>query len=149
MNVNDNDNENGNGNGNENENEKTMVTRKRIIAIGGSLVMLLSTLLPLVNVKSYRWNIFDLPHKIDRLVENTTYNTVGKVLIAALVLFPLVLALVTWLKGRAPKLVAVLPVVVALAFIVILFLSGRPTPGVGLWLYAAVAAATFAMTFKH
>ena len=135
-------------NDNENENERTMVTRKRIIAIGGSLVMLLSTLLPLVNVKSYRWNILDLPHKIDRLVENVTYNTVGKVLIAALVLFPLVLALVTWFKGRAPKLVAVLPLVVALAFIVILFMSGRPTPGIGLWLYAVAAVATLALSCR-
>lgn len=136
-------------NGNDNENERTMVTRKRIIAIGGCLVMLLATLLPLVNVKSYRWNMLELPHKIDRLVEHTTYNTLGKVLVAALVVCPLIVALVAWLKGRAPKLVAVLPLLIALAVIVLLLMAGKPMPGVGLWLYAAVAAATFAMTFKH
>ena len=135
-------------NGNDNENEKTMVTSKRIIAIGGSLVMLLATLLPLVNVKSYRWNIIDLPHKIDRLVEHATYNTLGKVLVGALVVCPLILAMVAWLKGRAPKLVAVLPLLVALAFIVILFMAGPSSPGIGLWLYAVVAIATFAITYK-
>ena len=123
--------------------------KQKILTIGGCLLMLLATLLPLVNVKSYRWNILDLPHKIDRLVENATYNTVGKVLVAALVLLPLIVALVAWLKGRAPKLVAVLPLLVALAVIVLLLMAGKPMPGIGLWLYAAVAAATFAMTFKH
>ena len=123
--------------------------KQKILTIGGCLLMLLATLLPLVSVKSYRWNILDLPHKIDRLVENATYNTIGKVLVAALVLLPLIVALVAWLKGRAPKLVAVLPLLVALAVIVLLLMAGKPMPGVGLWLYAAVAAATFAMTFKH
>ena len=123
--------------------------KQKILTIGGCLLMLLATLLPLVSVKSYRWNILDLPHKIDRLVENATYNTIGKVLVGALVLLPLIVALVAWLKGRAPKLVAVLPLLVALAVIVLLFMAGKPMPGIGLWLYAAVAAATFAMTFKH
>ena len=135
-------------NGNDNENERTMVTRKRIIAIGGSIVMLLSTLLPLVNVKSYRWNMLELPHKIDRLVEHTTYNTLGKVLVAALVVCPLIVALVAWFKGRAPKLVAVLPLLMALALIVILFMTGPSSPGIGLWLYTVVAIATFAITYK-
>ena len=126
-----------------------MAAKRKYFIISGCLVMLLATLLPLGNVKSYRWNILDLPHKIDRLVENATYNTVGKVLVAALVLLPLIVALVAWLKGRAPKLVAVLPLLIALAVIVLLFMAGKPMPGVGLWLYAAVAAATFAMTFKH
>ena len=123
--------------------------KQKILTIGGCLLMLLATLLPLVSVKSYRWNILELPHKIDRLVENATYNSIGKVLVAALVLLPLIVALVAWLKGRAPKLVAVLPLLVALAVIVLLFMAGKPMPGVGLWLYAAVAAVTFAMTFKH
>ena len=123
--------------------------KQKILTIGGCLLMLLATLLPLVSVKSYRWNILELPHKIDRLVENATYNTIGKVLVGALVFLPLIVALVAWLKGRAPKLVAVLPLLVALAVIVLLFMAGKPMPGVGLWLYAAVAAATFAMIFKH
>ena len=125
-----------------------MMTKQRVMTVGGCILMLLATLLPLVNVKSYRWNIVDLPHKIDRLVENATYNTIGKVLLAALVLFPLVVALAAWLKGRAPKVLAVLPLVAALAIIVILFMAGRPTPGIGLWLYLIVAVATFALTFK-
>ena len=121
---------------------------QKIMTLGGCLVMLLATLLPLVNVKSYRWNIIDLPHKIDRLVEHATYNTLGKVLVGALVVCPLIVAIVAWLKGRAPKLVAVLPLLVALSFIVILFMAGPSAPGIGLWLYTVVAIATFAITYK-
>ena len=132
-----------------------MATKQKMMTIGGCLVMLLATLLPLVNVKSYRWNILDLPHKLDRLVENATYNTIGKVLVVLLVAFPLLLALVTWLQrpasnARRPalKLVALLPLLVALAVIVLLLLAGKPSPGIGLWLYAFVATATLAMTFR-
>lgn len=125
-----------------------MTTKQRVMIISGCAVMLLATLLPLVNVKSYRWNILELPHKIDRMVEHATNNTVGKVLVGALVVFPVIVALVAWLKGRAPKLVAVLPLLVALAFIVILFMSGKTYPGIGLWLYAAAAVGIFALTFK-
>lgn len=122
--------------------------KQKILTIGGCLLMLLATLLPLVSVKSYRWNILELPHKIDRLVEHTTYNTLGKVLVGALVVFPLIVALVAWFKGRAPKLVAVLPLLMALALIVILFMARPTSPGIGLWLYTIVAIATFAITFK-
>lgn len=122
---------------------------QKIMTLGGCLAMLLVTFLSLVNVKSYHWNILDLPHKIDRLVEHTTYNTIGKVLIATLVVFPLLVALIAWFKGRAPKLVASLPLLVALAFIVILFMARPTSPGIGLWLYAVVAVATFAITFKQ
>ena len=111
--------------------------------------MLLATLLPLVNVKSYCWNIFELPHKINRLVENATYNTLGKVFLVALVILPLVVALMAWFKGRVTKPVAVLPLVLALAFIVILFMAGPSSPGIGLWLYTIAAVATFAVTFKE
>lgn len=121
---------------------------QKIMTLGGCLVMLLATLLPLVNVKSYRWNIIDLPHKIDRLVEHATYNTLGKVLVGALVVCPLIVALVAWFKGRAPKLVAVLPLLMALALIVILFMTGPSSPGIGLWLYTVVAIATFAIIYK-
>ena len=122
---------------------------QKMITLGGCLVMLLATLLPLVSVKSYRWNILDLPHKIDRLVEQATYNVIGKVLVVALVVFPLLLALVTCLKGRAPKLVAVLPLLVALAIIVILLMAGHSSPAIGLWLYAVVGIAIFTVTFKQ
>ena len=122
--------------------------KQKILTIAGCLAMLLVTLLPLVHVKSYRWNILDLPHKLDRLVDNATYNTVGKVLLGALIAFPLLVALLAWLKGRAPKMVALLPLLVAGTIIVILFMAGKLTPGIGLWLYAAVAAATLALTFK-
>lgn len=125
------------------------IINQKIMTLGGCLAMLLVTFLSLVNVKSYHWNILDLPHKIDRLVEHTTYNTIGKVLIATLVVFPLLVALIAWFKGRAPKLVASLPLLVALAFIVILFMARPTSPGIGLWLYAVVAVATFAITFKQ
>ena len=125
------------------------IVNQKIMTLGGCLAMLLVTFLSLVNVKSYRWNILDLPHKIDRLIEHATYNAIGKVLVAALVVFPLLVALVAWLKGRAPKLVAVLPLLVALAFIVILLMARPSSPGIGLWLYAIVSVATFAITFKQ
>lgn len=124
------------------------IINQKVMTLGGCLAMLLVTFLSLVNVKSYRWNIFDLPHKIDRLVGHATYNTIGKVFVAALVAFPLLVALVAWLKGRAPKLVAVLPLLVALAFIVILFMVRPASPGIGLWLYTIAAVATFAILFK-
>ena len=125
------------------------IINQKIMTLGGCLAMLLVTFLSLVNVKSYRWNILDLSHKIDRLVEHATYNAIGKVLVAALVVFPLLVALVAWLKGRAPKLVAVLPLLVALAFIVILLMARPSSPGIGLWLYAIVSVAIFAITFKQ
>ena len=123
-----------------------MATKRKYFIISGCLVMLLATLLPLVNVKSYRWNILDLPHKIDRLVDNATYNTIGKVLVAALVALPLIVALVAWL--RTAKHVVLLPLIVALAVIVLLFMAGKPSPGIGLWLYAVAAIATTAIAFK-
>ena len=125
------------------------ILHQKLMTLGGSLVMLLATFLPLVNVKSYRWNILDLPHKIDRMVNDATNNTIGKVLVVALVVFPLLVTLVTWLKGRAPKPVAVLPLLVALAVIVLLFMARPTSPGIGLWLYAAAAVVTFAITFKQ
>ena len=121
---------------------------QKTMMLGGSLVMLFATLLPLVNLKSYRWNILELPHKIDRLVDNATYNTAGKVLVFALVLFPIVVALTAVLRRCVPKVVALLPLLVALALIVILFIAGRPAPGIGLWLYALAATATLATAFK-
>ena len=125
------------------------IINQKVMTLGGCLAMLLVTLLSVVNVKSYHWNILELPHKIDRVVNHTAYNIIGKVLIAALVVFPLLVALVAWIKGRVPKSVAVLPLLVALAFIVILFMARPTSPGIGLWLYAVVAVATFAITFKQ
>ena len=103
------------------------IINQKVMTLGGCLAMLLVTFLSVVNVKSYHWNILELPHKV----------------------FPLLVALVAWLKGRAPKSVAVLPLLVALAFIVILFMARPTSPGIGLWLYAVVAVATFAITFKQ
>ena len=125
------------------------IINQKVMTLGGCLAMLLVTFLSVVHVKSYHWNILELPHKIDRVVNHTAYNIIGKVLIAALVVFPLLVALVAWIKGRVPKSVAVLPLLVALAFIVILFMARPTSPGIGLWLYAVVAVATFAITFKQ
>ena len=125
------------------------IINQKVMTLGGCLAMLLVTFLSVANVKSYHWNILELPHKIDRVVNHTAYNIIGKVLIAALVVFPLLVALVAWIKGRVPKSVAVLPLLVALAFIVILFMARPTSPGIGLCLYAVVAVATFAITFKQ
>lgn len=125
-----------------------MARNQKIVTIGGCLLMLLATLLPLVNVKSYRWNIFILPHKIDRLVQDATYNTIGKILVGALVLCPLIVVLVTWLKNHLPKPLALLPLIVAVAFIALLFMADRPAPGIGLWLYVVAAAVVGAISYK-
>ena len=114
-----------------------------------TLVMLLVTLLPLVNAKSYRWNILELPHKMNRLVGDATYNTIGKVLIIALIALPIVMLLMQWLKGRMPRLVAALPLLVALALIVILLIVKSAAPGIGLWLYFAAAVLGCAVTLKR
>lgn len=121
----------------------------RVVTSCSTLVMLLVTLLPLVNAKSYRWNILELPHKMNRLVGDATYNTIGKVLIIALIALPIVMLLMQWLKGRMPRLVAALPLLVALALIVILLIVKSAAPGIGLWLYFAAAVLGCAVTLKR
>ncbi len=121
----------------------------RVVTSCSALVMLFVTLLPLVNAKSYRWNILELPHKMNRLVGDATYNTIGKVLIIALVALPIVMLLMQWLKGRMPRLVAALPLLVALALIVILLIVKSAAPGIGLWLYFAAAVLGCAVTLKR
>lgn len=121
----------------------------RVVTSCSALVMLLATLLPLVNAKSYRWNILELPHKMNRLVGDATYNTIGKVLIIALIALPIVMLLMQWLKGRMPRLVAALPLLVALALIVILLIVKSAAPGIGLWLYFAAAVLGCAVTLKR
>ena len=124
-------------------------TAKRVVTSCSALVMLLATLLPLVNAKSYRWNILELPHKMNRLVGDATYNTIGKVLIVALVALPLVMLLMLWLKGRMSRLLAMLPVLIALALVVILLMVKPAAPGIGLWLYLAAAVLACAFTLKR
>ena len=48
--------------------EKKTTLTSTIITFACSIAMLASLLLPLVALKSYRFGITDLPHKIERLV---------------------------------------------------------------------------------
>lgn len=128
---------------------KAISSTKQFIALTGSIAMLaVAVLLPLVNVKSYRWGLFELPHKIQRLVHDDVQVTVAFVLLALIVILPVVMALVAWLKGRVPRAVAVLPLVVGLAFTAVLLIGGRTMPGLGLYIYDAVALAVVVAIFK-
>ena len=120
----------------------------RLMTLLGSAAMLASAfLLPLVNLKSYRFTIDVLPHKIERLVRDANNQIVGYVLLALLVLTPLIVFLCALWRGRAPKAVAILPVLVSLALVVLLLLANKPNPGLGLWVYLGVAMLTMGLSF--
>ena len=103
-------------------------------------MLAVALLLPLVNLMSYRFTLVELPHKIERLVQGTASQFVGYVLVAGLLLAPLALLLQTWLGKQGPKLLLMLPLLVA-AVLVVVLLAGKPSPGIGLWIYLVVAAA--------
>lgn len=125
-------------------------TMRKIVSLSCSLIMLVATLLlPLVNLKSYRWGFFELFHKIDRLVGSATHNIIGKTMLVVLLAGAVITVLSALLKGRVPKSLALLPLLVAFVFIVVLFTTGRTAPGIGLWIYVIAAAITFGMTFKN
>lgn len=124
-------------------NKRTASDKKTLMTLAGSIAMLaIAFLLPLVNLKSYRFMLTDLPHKIDRLVHDDTSQTVAYVLLAGIVLAPVLLAVTALLWKKAAKAVAWLPVVFSLALTVALLLAKAPNPGIGLWIYLAVAGAT-------
>ena len=128
---------------------KTLSSSKQFIALTGSIAMLaVALLLPLVNVKSYSWGLFELPHKIQRLIHDDVQVIIAFVLLALLVIVPVVVALVAWLKDRVPRTLALLPFIVGLAFTIILFIGHRTSPGLGLYIYDAVALATLIASFK-
>ena len=117
------------------------MTKHQMVTLAGSVAMLAATLLlPLVNLQSYRFGFFELPHKIQRLVSGDVSQAIGYVLLFGLLLAPVVLALVAWLKGRASKVLTLLPLLFAVVLTVLLLVANKPSPGLGLWLYLAVAA---------
>ena len=112
-------------------------THRQLITLSATIAMLaVALLLPLVNLMSYRFTLFDLPHKIQRLVPGAAPQALAYVLLLA----PVVLSLLTWLKGKAPKGLVALPCCTAALLTTLLLLAKRPDPGVGLWVYLAVAA---------
>ena len=111
----------------------------KILTLVCCIVMLASLLLPLVNLQSYRYNIFELPHKIGRLVHGSVNQVVGYLLLALLVIAPLLLALLVWRRRGAPLAATLLPAVVALLFTILLLIATHPSPGLGMWIYLIVA----------
>ena len=120
-----------------------LATTARLLMLTGCAAMLLVTvLLPLVNLMSYQLTIDVLPHKIGRLVHGTFSQCLGYVLLAGLVIAPVLLAVAILLRRHVSRLVATLPIAVSLVLIVLLLLASRPSPGLGLWLYLLVAVVT-------
>ena len=119
--------------------EKKTTLTSTIITFACSIAMLASLLLPLVALKSYRFGITDLPHKIERLVHGGFNQIVGYVLLALLILAPLVLAVFTLWRRRPPLVVALLPAVVALLFTIQLWIAHQPAPAVGMYVYLILA----------
>ncbi|MCR4602254.1 MAG: hypothetical protein K5683_01800 [Prevotella sp.] len=117
-----------------------MTIQKRMVLAGSLVMVLVVLLMPLVNLMSYRFGLFELPHKIERLVDGTGAQVIGFVLLAALVISPLVLGVLTWVKGRAPKVVVVLPLCFSAVLTILLLVAKKPDPGIGLWVYLCMAA---------
>jgi len=117
------------------------MAKHQMVTLAGCVAMLAATLLlPLVNLQSYRFGFFELPHKIQRLVSGDVGQAIGYVLLFGLLLAPIALALVAWLKGRASKALVLLPLIFAVVLTVLLLIANKPSPGLGLWIYLAVAA---------
>jgi len=117
-----------------------MTIQKKMMLTGSLVLVLVAVLLPLVNLMSYRFTLFELPHKIQRLVDGTGAQVIGFVLLAGLVLCPIVLGMMVWLKGRVAKGVAVLPLCFSGILTILLLMATKPEPGIGLWVYVSMAA---------
>jgi len=116
------------------------IAKYQMVTFAGCAALLVTALLlPLVNLMSYRFTIFDLPHKIGRMVHGDVSQIVGYVLLVGLLLSPIVVALYTWSRGRAPKTVILLPLLFSAVLTVLLLIASKPSPGVGLWLYLLLA----------
>jgi hypothetical protein len=128
---------------------KKLSTQKLTVLAGSLAMAAVTLLLTLVCVKSYRWGWFELFHKIDRLMnQHIVFNYLGKTLLVLLLATPLLLCVVAWLKPRTPRVVAALPLLTSLVFIILLFLAGV-SPGLGQYLYCAIAAAVLFAAVKE
>jgi len=116
-----------------------MNAKKTITLVGSLLMLVVALLLPLVNLMSYHFTLFELPHKIQRLVDGTGAQIIGYVLLVGLVLCPLVLGVYTWMKGCVSKTMAVLPLCFSAILTILLLVAKKPNPGVGLWIYLGLA----------
>lgn len=119
-----------------------LMKQKFTIAHVTMLVLpIIALLLPLVQVKSYRWGLWAFADKLmrNRLPVDDASRIGAYVLLAALVLVPLAVVVKLWLKGRASRLLSLLPAIVAVVLAVALLLNPRINPGLGLWIYLVVA----------
>ncbi len=117
-------------------------SKPTILTLCLSAAMLaVALLLPLVNLMSYRFTLFELPHKIQRLVNGGVSQT-----IAFLVLALLCLALVALVRRRVPQWLLGLPAIVSALLMVLLLLASKPNPGIGLWIYLALAVISVAIS---
>lgn len=121
---------------------------KALMLVSCVAMLVSALLLPLVNLKSYRWTMADLPHKISRLVNDNGIRVVAYVLLAAIVITPVVVTLYTGFKGGIPKAVSLLPLLFSLVLTVLLTLANKPSPGMGLWIYVAVAVVVAVLGFR-
>ena len=122
-------------------------SKPSILTLCLSAAMLaVALLLPLVNLMSYRFTLFELPHKIQRLVNGGVSQTIAFLLLALLVLAPLCLALVALVRRRVPQWLLGLPAIVSALLVVLLLLASKPNPGIGLWIYLALAIISVAIS---
>ena len=122
-------------------------SKPSILTLCLSAAMLaVALLLPLVNLMSYRFTLFELPHKIQRLVNGGVSQTIAFLLLALLVLAPLCLALVALVRRRVPQWLLGLPAIVSALLVVLLLLASKPNPGIGLWIYLALAVISVAIS---
>lgn len=126
------------------------MARYQTVTLAGCVAMLaIALLLPLVNLMSYRFTMADLPHKIGRMVKGDVSQILGYVFLVGLLLSPIIVALYTWSRGRAPKTVILLPLLFAAVLTVLLLIASKPSPGMGLWLYLVVAVAVVAWQIQE
>lgn len=124
------------------------LSRRQLLCLVGSAAMLLCVLcLPLVRAMSYRWGLFELPHKIGRLVSSAAVSAVALLLLALLLLAPVALAVASTWKDRRPLPLVLLPAVAALLMVAGLLTGGPAAPALGLWAYLLVALGTAACLF--
>lgn len=124
---------------------KRTITISHITTLALPVVALL---LPLVQVKSYKWGLLVFADKMmrGRLPASDGSKIGAYVLLAALVLVPVAVAVTAWLKGRMSRALSLLPAIPALILIVALLINPRTAPAYGLWIYLVLALMTGTIT---
>ena len=121
-----------------------------LLVAGCAALLAIFLLLPLVNMMSYHWTLADLGHKLPRLVHSGAVRVIAFLLLAGMLLTPVWLVLKTCIRFHASKVERLLPAACALVTAIALMVTSSPlSPGLGLWLYLAVALAVAAISPSH